>query len=71
MNPNQFNKIISDAMGLFNTFGAFAQKMPEASPDIVRPRLPSFTTPNLNERDIKSTNEYYLEKIKNFLNRQI
>lgn len=67
---NNFNKTLSDAMGLFNTFGAFVPKTYKVNPEIVRPQLPSLSRPNLNDRDIKKTNEYYLEKIKNFLYKQ-
>jgi hypothetical protein len=35
-----------------------------------RPPLPSLNIPNIKNRDIKKTNEYYLEKVKNFLNKQ-
>ncbi|MDD4000165.1 MAG: hypothetical protein PHX62_04640 [Bacilli bacterium] len=39
-------------------------------PQDIRPPLPGYNSPNINKRDIKKTNEYYLEKIKNFLNKE-
>lgn len=74
MNNGNFNKIFSDAMNLFNTFGVFSPPQPPVNQNLnlaeIRPQLPSLSNPNLNNRDIKKTNEYYLSKIKNFLYKQ-
>ena len=54
---NNFNKTLSDAMGLFNTFGAFVPKTYNVNPEIVRPQLPSLSRPNLDARAKQKPNE--------------
>jgi hypothetical protein len=83
MNFGNYDKIFKDAMNLFNTFGVFTNPKPNPSnspspppyPDYynqgIRPPLPIGNSPNLKKREFKSVNQYYLERIKNFLSKEI